>query len=144
MNYAVNYSKTKTGYQATFPDFPDIKVESTTADGIQVEAYDALISRLMSYMEAGQVVPEPQATPDPAYVELIACVPPKILLHNLAVSQNKTRSWIAGQMGVSRQMMTRLFNLRESTKVETIQSALDTLGYEMFVTVVPKPVNYTF
>ncbi|ECN9265211.1 type II toxin-antitoxin system HicB family antitoxin [Salmonella enterica] len=144
MNYAVNYSKTNNGYQATFPDFPGLEATATTAEGIQNEAYDALVTKLMSYMENGLIVPEPQAKPDPAYIALIACVPPKILLHNLAVSQNRSRSWIAGQMGVSRQMMTRLFNLRESTKVETIQSALDTLNYEMQVTIVPKPLNHTF
>ncbi|EIW6162818.1 type II toxin-antitoxin system HicB family antitoxin [Salmonella enterica subsp. enterica serovar Saintpaul] len=141
MKYAVNYLQTDSGYQATFPDFPNLTATAETLDGISDEAYDALIGKLMSYMENGLEVPAPKAIPDPAYVPLAACVPPKILLHNLIVSQNKTRSWVAAQMGVSRQMMTRLFNLRESTKVETVQSALDTLGHDLVFTIEPKSRN---
>ncbi|EHS7647120.1 type II toxin-antitoxin system HicB family antitoxin [Salmonella enterica] len=144
MNYAVKYTKSDDGYAATFPDFPGLEAKAATPEETQSAAYEALISKLMSFMENGLPVPLPQEKPNPAYISLLASVPPKILLHNLVVSQNKSRSWVAAQMGVTRQVMTRLFNLRESTKVETIQNALDTLGYEMFVTIEPKPQNFQF
>lgn len=144
MKYAVQYSKVKGGYKVEFPDFPGLEVTAETAESIETDAYDALIGKLMSYMEVGTQVPLPVNEPDPAYITLVASVPPKILLHNIAVSQNRSRSWIASQMGVSRQVMTRIFNLRESTKVETIQNALDPLGYDLSVTLEPKTKNHQF
>ncbi|EJG5414267.1 hypothetical protein NAD41_000868 [Salmonella enterica] len=139
MNYAINYSKSGDTYEATFPDFPHIHVTASSAEGIQVNAYEALIAELMSYMDTGRVAPVPQAEPNPSYMPLPPSLGPKILLHNLLVEQNKSRAWLSRQMGVSRQVMTRMFTLRETTKVETIQNGLDALGYEMVITVRPRP-----
>ncbi|EAO1133512.1 hypothetical protein EX011_21345 [Salmonella enterica] len=143
MNYAINYQKTGEGFKATFPDFPDVVVLSDTAEQLESDAYDALITKLMMYMEAGQQVPLPQAK-GPAQISLLPSIAAKILLQNLAVEQNKSRSWIASQMGVSRQVMTRLFNLRETTKVETIQNALDAMGYEMQISIAPRTQSFQF
>lgn len=143
MNYAINYEKTGDGFKATFPDFPGVLVLADTPDQLELDAYDALIEKLMMYMEAGQSVPLPQAT-GPAQISLLPSIAAKILLQNLAIEQNKSRSWIAKEMGVSRQVMTRLFNLRETTKVETIQNALDTMGYEMQISIEPRTQNFTF
>ncbi|EAM1616317.1 type II toxin-antitoxin system HicB family antitoxin [Salmonella enterica] len=141
MNYAINYKKAGRTYKGTFPDFPDITVTADTPEDLQAAAYDALIGKLMSYMENGVKVPLPLTEPNPSYVALLPSIVTKVLLHNLVVDHNKSRSWVASQMGVTRQVMTRLFNLRETTKVETIQNALDTLGYDMKITVEPKPNN---
>ncbi|EDY2030034.1 hypothetical protein GTB64_004476 [Salmonella enterica] len=142
MNYAVNYTKDGETYHATFPDFPDIQVTASSVAELESSAYDALAGHLMSFMESGLVVPHPLALPAPGYISLIPSATPKILLHNLLVAQNKSRAWLSRQMGVTRQMMTRMFNLREVTKVETLQQALDALGYDMYITIQPKPRNY--
>lgn len=143
MNYAINYQKTGDGFKATFPDFPEVLVLSDTAEQLEADAYEALLTKLMMYMEAGQQIPLPQAT-GLASISLLPSITAKVLLHNLAIEQNKSRSWIAAQMGVSRQVMTRLFNLRETTKVETIQNALNGMGYEMRITIEPKTRNFQF
>jgi antitoxin HicB len=137
MNYAINYKIVNGGYGASFPDFPDIELSAPTVEALEKQAYEALVEKLMSYMEAGIAVPVPVAIPNPSYMGLLPSVAPKVLLHNLVVKHNKSRSWVAAQMGVTRQVMTRLFNLRETTKVETIQNALNTLGYELLIQIQP-------
>ncbi|EAM6792324.1 type II toxin-antitoxin system HicB family antitoxin [Salmonella enterica] len=141
MNYAINYKKTGRTLKGIFPDFPDVTVTAESPEEVQAAAYDALIGKLMTFMESGVRVPLPLTNPNPSYVSLLPSIVTKVLLHNLVVEHNKSRSWVATKMGVTRQVMTRLFNLRETTKVETIQNALDTLGYDMVITVEPKPNN---
>lgn len=144
MNYAITYRKTTSGFQGQFLDFPELLVKATDTESLQTKAYEALIEKLMSYMEAGQPVPLPVEPGNPSYISLLPSIAAKVLLHNLALEQNKSRSWIAGQMGVTRQVMTRLFNLRETTKVETIQNALDALGYQMDIQIAPCVRNVSF
>ncbi|EMD0638857.1 hypothetical protein VPZ60_004273 [Salmonella enterica] len=143
MNYAVNFEKVGEGFKATYPDFPGVLVLADTPEQIETDAYDTLIDRLMMFMEAGQPVPLPQAK-GPSLVALLPSISAKILLHNLVLEQNRSRSWVAAQMGVSRQVMTRLFNLRETTKVETIQNALDAMGYQMHISIEPRPQSFQF
>ncbi|EDL8063689.1 hypothetical protein CTA21_16180 [Salmonella enterica] len=144
MNYAIKYWKTAGGIKGQFQDFPELSVTAATPEDAEAQAYDALIGKLMTYMEAGLKVPEPVAEPNPSYVALLPSITAKVLLHNLALDQNKSRSWIASQMGVTRQVMTRLFNLRETTKVETLQNALNALGYQMKIDVTPQVRNVSF
>lgn len=138
LHYAINYTKVPEGIQANFLDFPGLSATAPDADTILDAAYSTLIDKLMNYMEAGVPVPLPEVEPDQFYVALLPSIVAKVLLHNMAVEQHRSRSWIASQMGVTRQVMTRLFNLRETTKVETIQNALDALGYEMNITIEPR------
>ena len=144
MNYAINYWKVEGGIKGQFLDFPELTVTASTPDEAEKGAYDALIGKLMTYMETGARVPLPVAEPNPAFVALLPSIGAKILLHNMAIEQNKSRSWIASQMGVTRQVMTRLFNLRETTKVETISNALAALGYQMRIDIEPSPRNISF
>lgn len=137
MIYAVEYTKRGEKVVASFQDFPDITATGEP-ETIEATLYDQLIDKLMSYAEAGIAIPVPLAKPDPAGIELLPSIAAKVLLHNLAVSQNRSRSFIASQMGVTRQVMTRLFNLRETTKVETIQNALEGLNYRMVINIEPK------
>ncbi|EPT1451924.1 type II toxin-antitoxin system HicB family antitoxin [Escherichia coli] len=143
MNYAITYWKVAGGFKGQFLDFPELSVTAQTTDEVQEMAYDALIGKLMACMDAGRV-PMPKQEPNPSYVALLPSIAAKVLLHNLALDQNKSRSWIASQMGVTRQVMTRLFNLRETTKVETIQNALNALGYQMQIAVTPCVRNVSF
>ncbi|EFO7976619.1 hypothetical protein H8U31_001329 [Salmonella enterica] len=144
MNYAISYTKSGREYVGCFLDFPDLTVTASTAEEVYAAAYWALIEKLMSYLESGIKAPLPEAEPNPSYISLLPSITAKVLLHNLVVEQNKSRSWVASQMGVTRQVMTRLFNLRETTKVETIQNAMDALGYDMIITVQPKPRDVAF
>lgn len=89
-------------------------------------------------------VPLPKTEPNPTSIDLLPSIDVKVQLHNLALSQYKNRSWIASEMGVTRQVMTRLFNLRETTKVETLNNALNALGYEMSISIFPKANKTSF
>lgn len=144
MNYAINYWKVEGGIKGQFLDFPELTVTASTPEEAEAQAYDVLIGKLVTYMEAGTRVPVPVEEPNPSYVALLPSIAAKVLLHNMAIEQNKSRSWIASQMGVTRQVMTRLFNLRETTKVETIQNALSALGYQMRIGIEPCPRNVSF
>lgn len=144
MKYAISIQSCSGQYAGTFPDFPETLITATSAAELEKNAYDHLISVLMGYMEKGMPVPVPKAEPNPTSIDLLPSIDVKVQLHNLALSQYKNRSWIASEMGVTRQVMTRLFNLRETTKVETLNNALNALGYEMSISIAPKANKIAF
>ncbi len=93
---------------------------------------DALVTAFEFYFEDERKVPAPgKITGD--YVEVPASVAAKILLLNEFLDSGLTKTELASRMGIRKQEITRLFDLRHSTKIDTVQKALMTLGRRMEV-----------
>ncbi|EME6646305.1 helix-turn-helix transcriptional regulator, partial [Salmonella enterica subsp. enterica serovar Lubbock] len=52
----------------------------------------------------------------------------KVMLLNTWISSGLTQVELAQRMGIKKQEVTRLFDLKHSTKIDTIQKALAALG----------------
>lgn len=131
MRYPVNLSKAdEGGFFVEFPDIPEALTQGETKEEAMVNALDALVTAFEFYFEDGEEIPEPGIIKED-YVELPLSVEAKILMLNAFVESKLTQSELAARMDVKKQEVTRLFDLKHSTKIDTIQKAVNSLGHRM-------------
>ncbi len=134
MRYPVNLEPDTGGYVVSFPDIPEALTQGDTREEALFMALDALVTAFEFYFEDGQKVPEPgKITGD--FVEVPASVAAKVLMLNAFVDSGITQVELATRMAVKKQEVTRLFDLKHSTKIDTVQKALAALGHQLEVTI---------
>ncbi len=115
------------GYVVTFPDIPEALTQGDTREEALNNALDALVTAFEFYFEDNERVPGPgDVTGD--FVEVPASVTAKVILLNAYIGSGLTQVELANRMGIKKQEVTRLFDLKHSTKIDTIQKALSALG----------------
>ncbi|ECU7993254.1 type II toxin-antitoxin system HicB family antitoxin [Salmonella enterica subsp. enterica serovar Toucra] len=132
MRYPIKLQPDSGGYFVSFPDIPEALTQGDDKEEAMSMGLDALVTAFEFYFEDERKVPAPgKITGD--YVEVPASVAAKILLLNEFLDSGLTKTELASRMGIKKQEMTRLFDLRHSTKIDTVQKALMTLGRRMEV-----------
>ncbi|HGK4675232.1 TPA: type II toxin-antitoxin system HicB family antitoxin [Kluyvera georgiana] len=129
MRYPVTLTPDSGGYVVSFPHVPEALTQGDSREEALEQALDALVTSLEFYFEDNESIPVPgddEVSVD--YVELPASVAAKVLLLNAFVEARISQVDLAKRMGVKKQEVTRLFDLRHSTKIDTIQGALQALG----------------
>ncbi|KFK91798.1 MULTISPECIES: type II toxin-antitoxin system HicB family antitoxin [unclassified Serratia (in: enterobacteria)] len=123
MRYPVNLSKAEEGgFFVEFPDIPEALTQGKTREEALENARDALVTAFEFYFEDGDRIPEPGiVTGD--YVELPLSIE--------AIESRMSQTELAEKMNVKKQEVTRLFDLKHSTKIDTIQKAVNSLGHRM-------------
>ena len=129
MKYPFMLTPDGPGFMVTFPDIPEaISYGETKAQAIDL-AYDCLITALDFYFDDMRHVPAPSTTKAGQHtVDLPASVAIKIELLNEMVRQHVKQADLARLMNVSPTQVNRMVNLRQTTKVDTIDQAFRTLG----------------
>ena len=129
MRYPVKLKPDSGGFVVTFPDVPGAITEGESKDEALHHALDALETIFMYIFGTGKLIPLP-SSPKRAqgWVEVPASVAVKILLHNEMVRQKVRPIELARRMGVPRQEVTRVLNLKHNTKIDTTAQALAALG----------------
>lgn len=117
------------GFIASFRDIPETLTEAWTEEELQKNTLDALITAIDFYIEDRRRFPQPSEfrTGDMA-VELPPSVVAKVLLLNTMIETNTRPADLARKLGVSRQEVSRLMDLRHTTKIDTVARALYALG----------------
>jgi antitoxin HicB len=116
----------------TFPDIPGANSQGDSVADALAMAKDALESAIDWYIEQGRPVPLPsKAKRGQRMVELPASYAAKILLLNEMAVQKVRPAELARRMKVTPQEVTRLLNVRHSTKIDGIAGALKALGKTM-------------
>jgi len=125
MRYPVKLKADGEYIMASFPDVPGAHtVGDDKADALR-HALDALETMLMYIFGTGEKIPLPSPLKrGQAWVELPPPVAAKILLHNEMLRQKVRPIELARRMGVPRQEITRVLNLKHNTKIETTAQAL--------------------
>ena len=119
----------------SFPDIPEALTQGDDREDALSMGLDALVTAFEFYFEDGHKVPPPgDVTGD--YVELPASVVAKVLMLNAFVDSSLTQVELATRMGVKKQEVTRLFDLKHSTKIDTIQKALKAIGKSLELSIV--------
>ncbi|EAW9078581.1 type II toxin-antitoxin system HicB family antitoxin [Salmonella enterica] len=132
MRYPIKLQPDSGGYFVSFPDIPEALTQGDDKEEAMSMGLDALVTAFEFYFEDERKVPAPgKITGD--YVEVPASVAAKILLLNEFLDSGLTKTELASRMGIRKQEITRLFDLRHSTKIDTVQKALMTLGRRMEV-----------
>lgn len=121
------------GVIATFRDVPEAMTEGTR-DEIEEWAKDALITSIDFYMEERRAFPRP-SKPRPG--EITISLPPsviaKVLLLNAMVEKNIRPIDLARLMHVKPQEVSRITDIRHSTKIDTLAKALHAVGKELVI-----------
>lgn len=127
MRYPVKFDSDESGFAVLFPDIPEAMTGGETREEALEMAQDALVTAFEFYFEDRRAIPLPSADGE-VYIEVPSSVAAKVLLLNEVVRQGMSNAELARMVGVRPQEITRIFDLKHSTKIDTIQKALSVLG----------------
>lgn len=117
------------GYVVTFRDIPEAIAQGDDEAEALKNAKSGLVDAMDFYFEDNRPVPRPSAKQDgDRLVPLPASVACKVLLLNEMLAQNVGPSELARRLGTSPQVVNRLVDLHHSTKIDTVEEALASLG----------------
>jgi antitoxin HicB len=124
------------GYVVTFPDIPEAITQGEDVEDALIHAADALESALDFYFEARCPVPLP-SKPKRGHklVELPVSVAAKVLLLNEMLRQKVRPAELARRLGTTPQEVNRLTNIRHTSRIDGVNSALRALGKRLEVKV---------
>lgn len=130
MRYPVNLEAAEEGgFVVTFPDIPEAITQGADRADALHHAADALESALEFYFDARRTVPAPsKPRRGQSVVELPASVAAKVLLLNEMIAQKVRPAELARRLQVKPQEVTRLIDLRHTSKIDGIAGALKALG----------------
>ncbi|HUD54846.1 MAG TPA: type II toxin-antitoxin system HicB family antitoxin [Terracidiphilus sp.] len=130
MRYPVNLEAAEEGgFVVTFPDIPEAITQGEDRADALHHAADALESALEFYFDARRTVPAPsKPRRGQSVVELPASVAAKVLLLNEMIAQKVRPAELARRLQVKPQEVTRLIDLRHTSKIDGIAGALKALG----------------
>jgi antitoxin HicB len=133
MRFPAKFAPAKEGgFVVTFRDIPEAITQGEDEAEAMRAAQDALETALDFYFEAGRPVPTPSLPKrGDRLVELPASVSAKVLLLNEMISQKVRPAVLARRLRVTPQEVTRLIDLRHTTKIDGIAGALKALGKTM-------------
>jgi antitoxin HicB len=122
------------GYIVTFPDIPEAFTQGENIEDALRHAADALETALEFYFDARRPVPAPSKPKrGQRVVELPVSVAAKVLLLNEMVRQKVKPAELARRIGTTPQEVNRLTNIRHSTRIDGVDSALRALGKRLIV-----------
>jgi antitoxin HicB len=133
MRYPAKFAPAEEGgFVVTFPDIPEAITQGDDEEKAMRAAQDALVTALDFYFEEARSVPMPsRRKPDQRVVELPASLSAKVLLLNEMIAQKVRPAELARRLRITPQEVTRLIDLRHTTKIDSIASALKALGKTM-------------
>jgi antitoxin HicB len=117
------------GFVVTFPDIPEAITQGETEEEALAMAQEALQAALEFYFEDKRAVPSPSKPKRNQHVvELPASLSAKVLLLNEMERQSIRPAELARRLKTTPQEVNRLTNLRHTTRIDGIESALRALG----------------
>jgi len=124
------------GFVVTFPDIPEAITQGETFDEAISMARDALETALEFYFDDKRAVPKPSKPKRGQHnIELPASLSAKILLLNEMVAQNVRPAELARRLRITPQEVNRMTNIRHTTRIDGIDSALRALGKRLEISV---------
>jgi len=125
------------GFVVTFVDIPEAITQGNTEAEALKAARDALESALDFYFENKRAVPAPsKAKRGQKVIELAASLSAKILLLNEMVTQDVRPAELARRLHTTPQEVNRLTDVRHTTRIDGIATALQALGKHLDMKVV--------
>lgn len=125
------------GFVVTFVDIPEAITQGDTEAEALAAARDALESALDFYFEDKRAVPAPsKAKRGQNVIELPASLSAKVLLLNEMVTQGVRPAELARRLNTTPQEVTRLTNVRHTTRIDGIAAALQALGKHLDMRVI--------
>ena len=124
------------GFTVTFRDVPEAITESDTREEALLRAEDALESALAMYIAAKEALPEPSGEqPGEVMVPLSALGMAKTALYDAMREQGIGRAELARRLRWHLPQVTRVLDLRHTSRMEHVEAALAALGLRLIVDV---------
>jgi antitoxin HicB len=132
MRYPANFRPDGKFFLVTFPDFPEAVTQGDSLEDALIHAADVLESVLDHYIENRLPIPPPSKLKRSQHlVELPASYSAKVLLLNEMAAQKVRPAELARRLKVTPQEVTRLTDLRHTSRIDGIAGALKALGKTM-------------
>jgi antitoxin HicB len=132
--YPVNLRKDGKFILVTFPDIPEAVTQGRDRTEALKAARDVLETAMDVYFDERRPVPAPsQPKRGQLVVEVPASLSAKILLLNEMLHQNVRPADLARRIGTSPQVVNRLTNIRHTSQIDGIDTALRALGKRLIV-----------
>ncbi|MEO3988206.1 type II toxin-antitoxin system HicB family antitoxin [Plesiomonas shigelloides] len=128
LRYPVVITKDEDGFLATFPDIPEAITGHDDHKSTLAMALDALLTAFEFYFEDERIVPMPSAVEGCDFVEVPISIWAKILVLNAMVENELSQTELANMMGIRKQEMQRIINLKHATKIDTLAAAMKAMG----------------
>lgn len=145
MQFPVIYQQQDDGILISFPDLPEALSSAEHMRDAHEMAYDALISALEFYFEDYKRIPSPTSPTSSTtgnYVELPPALTAKVMLLNTLAESHVSYAELARRLGKKPQEVQRMIDLRHATKIDTIAAALETLGYQLQLSLTPRKASH--
>jgi antitoxin HicB len=124
------------GYIVTFPDIPEAVTQGEDVQDALHHAADALETALDFYFEGRRPVPTPSKPKrGQRVVELPPSLAAKVLLLNEMLRQKVRPAELARRIGTTPQEVNRITNIRHTTRIDRVDTALRALGKRLLVRV---------
>jgi antitoxin HicB len=138
LRYPANFEAAEEGgFVVTFPDIPEAITQGEDMEDALLHAADVLESAIDGRIEDGEPIPLPSKPKRCQHlVELPASYAAKILLLSEMAAQKVRPAELARRLRVTPQEVTRLIDLRHTSKIDGIAGALKALGKTMEIRVV--------
>ena len=132
--YPVNLRKDGKFILVTFPDIPEAVTQGRDRTEALKAAKDVLETAMDVYFDERRPVPAPsQPKRGQPVIEVPASLSAKILLLNEMLHQNVRPAELARRIGTSPQVVNRLTNIRHTSQIDGIDTALRALGKRLIV-----------
>jgi antitoxin HicB len=132
--YPVKLTKDGKFIKVNFPDIPEALTQGVDREEALVMAKEALELAMEFYFEDRRPVPAPsQPKRGQAVVELSASTSAKVLLLNEMLRQKVHPAELARRIGTTPQVVYRLTNLRHTSRIDGIDTALRALGKRLIL-----------
>lgn len=130
MRYPCVVEKDGDGFFVRFPDIPEALTQGDTREEALEMARDALVTAFEFYFEDNRQVPAPSAE-GVDFILVPASVAAKVILLNTMLDQGVSNAELARRMGVTPPVAQRVVTLGHTTKIDTIEAALNALGKQL-------------
>ena len=137
MRFPIIVTKDEGSFVVTFPDIPEAITQGDTEEEALQMAQEALETALEFYFEDKRPVPEPSKPKrGQRLIDLPASLSAKVLLLNEMLAQNIRPVELARRLETTPQGVNRLTDLRHTTRIDGIDSALRALGRRLEIRIV--------
>ncbi len=122
------------GYVVIFPDIPEAITQGEDIEDALHHAVDAIETALEFYFEDRRPIPAPSKPKrGQRLVELPPSVSAKVLLLNEMLRQKVRPAELARRIGTTPQEVNRLTNIRHTTRIDRVDTALRALGKRLLI-----------
>ena len=132
--FPVNLRKDGNFITVSFTDIPEAHTFGNNLEHALEMAREALETAMEFYFDDQRPVPIPSRPKrGQAVVELAPSVAAKVLLLNEMLRQKVRPVELARRIGITRQEVNRITNLKHATKIDRIDAALRALGKRLYL-----------